>query len=518
MSEVAAAYERLREVDDPAITIAVLDEDVALAKAADAQRRALPLAGVPFMVKDNIDVLGLPTTAGCPSFAYMPPRSATAVARLEAAGAVAIAKTNLDQFATGLVGTRSPYGVPVNPRRPECVPGGSSSGSAVAVARDIVPFALGTDTAGSGRVPASLCGVVGLKPTRGWLSTVGLVPAVRSLDCVSVFARSVEQGWRVLNIAAGFDSDDPFSRAGVPVVPATRPLRVGQADDVDLKPFLAAGELMYGGPWVAERYAAVGAFIESAGDVDVVVASIILGGAKWSAVDAARAQEELARLRRQSEGTWAEFDAVVLPTVPWHPRLDEVAADPVGVNAELGRFTSFVNLLDLCAVALPGNRSVIAPAWADGVAAAVAAELGGESWSPVPEDTGDAVELAVVGAHLRGQPLHGQLTELGARLIATTTTAAAYRLHALAAQVPAKPGLARVAEGGAPIEVEVYALGAAEFGRFTASVPSPLCVGSIELIDGRWVRGFLCEPYGLAGAADITEFGGWRAYLDRRSD
>jgi allophanate hydrolase len=481
------------------------------------------------MVKDNIDVAGLPTTAGCPSFAYTPARSATAVARLEAAGAVAIAKTNLDQFATGLVGTRSPYGTPRHPTNPDLVPGGSSSGSAVAVARGIVPFALGTDTAGSGRVPASFCGIVGLKPTRGWISTAGVVPAVRSLDCVSVFARSVEECWRVAGVAGGFDPEDPLSsrRGGAPA-PA-RPLRVGVPPGldlasrgdrcvsdiaiIDLEPFLAAGELLYGGPWVAERYAAVGEFIEHAPDVDPIVAKVILGGAGWSAVDAAKAQERLAQLRRRTESTWAAVDALVLPTAATHPSLADVAADPVGVNTGLGALTSFVNMLDLCAVAVPENLTVVAPAWNDGVAAMLAAALCGEPWRP-PADAALEVEVAVVGAHLRGQPLHHQIETLGGRLVATAKTAPCYRLHALAGQTPAKPGLVRVHEGGSPIEVEVYALGVAEFGRLVAGIPAPPCIGEVELADGRVVRGFLCEPHGLAGAADITIYGGWRAYLE----
>jgi allophanate hydrolase len=527
--QLSAAYARLREAEDSAIAISVLDEDAARAKLG-ALDRDLPLFGVPFMVKDNIDVAGLPTTAACPSFAYVPTRSAAAVGRLEAAGAVAIAKTNLDQFATGLVGTRSPYGTPRHPTDPALVPGGSSSGSAVAVARGIVPFSIGTDTAGSGRVPASLCGIVGLKPTRGWISARGVVPAVASLDCVSVFAPSVETCWQVTGIAAGFDAEDPHSRhrphgLGVPA----RPFRVGVAGgldlagradrvvsevtDVDLSPFLAAGDLLYGGPWLAERYAAVGEFVTDAPDADPVVREIILAGAEWSAVEAARAKEHLARLRRATEPTWAEVDVIVLPTTPSHPTLTQVAADPVGVNTELGRFTSFVNLLDLCAVALPGNISVLAPAWADNIVATVAAALAGESWSPAVH-ADQEVELAVVGAHLRGQPLHGQLSALGARLVATAKTAPAYRLYALAGQTPPKPGLVRVADGGSSIEVEVYALPVAAFGRFTSSVPAPLCIGAVELADARVVRGFLCEPTGLVGATDITAFGGWRAYRE----
>jgi len=555
---VRRAYEALAKLE--AVVIGWVPEDMAMAMvSADVLDR--PLGGVPFVVKDNIDVAGVATTAGCPAYSYMPAESATVVQRLVAAGAIPVAKTNLDQFATGLVGTRSPYGTPANPFDRRRVPGGSSSGSAVAVACGAVPFALGTDTAGSGRVPAAFTGTVGLKPTRGWVSTQGVVPAVRTIDCVSVFALSVSDAWTVVESAAGFDAGDPFSRPrphpfGRPVptprvgVPRDVPVDAAALDalgggpviDVDLAPFLAAGRLLYGGPWVAERLAVLGDFLagEPSG-LDPTVREIILGAARWTAAELASAGYELARLRRLTEAVWSQIDVLLLPTVPGHPTIVEVAADPIGINADLGRYTTFANLLDLCAIAvpvglrngLPGGVCVVAPAWADDVAATVAARIHlatgglrgatarpliGGDWSPPAPAGADVtrqIDLAVVGAHLAGQPLHPQLLELGARLVKATTTTRDYRLYALRGTDPPKPGLVRVADGaGDEIEIEIYRLDADAFGRFVAAVPPPLCIGTVRTATGP-VTGFLCEPVAVAGALDITEDRGWRAYRAR---
>ncbi|MGO9872508.1 MAG: allophanate hydrolase [Acidimicrobiia bacterium] len=557
---VKRAYAALAQLESAVINF--VPEETALA-LADRDLDGLPLGGVPFVIKDNIDVAGVATTAGCPSFSYLPSESATVVQRLVEAGAIPVAKTNLDQFATGLVGTRSPYGIPLNPFDRTRVPGGSSSGSAVAVACGAVPFALGTDTAGSGRVPAAFTGTVGLKPTRGWLSTKGVVPAVRTLDCVSIFALSVEDAWAVAVLAAAFDPADPFSRRR----PAWHPLRspgprvgVGRGIDlasvldlpsalaqaagsaviqeIEVAPLLEAGRLLYGGPAVAERFAAVGDFLAAdPPGVDPTVREIILDANRWTASDAAVAGYELAHLRRVAEAIWEDIDVLVLPTVARHPTLAEVAADPVGVNAELGTYTTFANLLDLCAVAVPtGLRSglpqgvcVLAPAWADALAGAVASQihlatggLRGVVGRPVadtgwaPPRTSGGIDLAVVGAHLAGQPLHHQLTELGAVFVAATTTTSDYRLYALPDTVPAKPGLVRVAAGtGRAIEVEVYRLDAAGFGRFVAEVAPPLCIGTVRLPSGP-VAGFLCEPLAVEGAIDISEYGAWRAYRSVR--
>ena len=512
MSAVEEAYDLLESLDN--VVISWIPRERARTQLAAASG---PLAGLPFVVKDNIDVAGIPTTAGCPAYAYTPSVSATVVRRLEAAGAVPIAKTNMDQFATGLVGTRTPFGVARNPWDPTRIPGGSSSGSAVAVAAEAVPFALGTDTAGSGRVPAALTGIVGAKPSRGWLSTAGVVPAVRSIDCVSVFARSVHLAWDVLVAAGGFDATDPYSREfGASVVPASP--RIGRLEDIDVAPFLAAGRLLYEGPWVAERYASVGGFIADHRDeCDPTVASLILGASRFSAADAASAAYELAALRRQTDAVWADFDVLVLPTVIGHPTVASVAADPIAVNAALGTYTSFTNLLDQCGVAVPTGTvdglpvgvTVLAPAGHDAVAAHVAASIHGSPWRPPP----GGVELAVVGAHLRGMPLHHQLLDNGATLIETTVTTADYRLYALAETIPPKPGLVRVGDGeGAAIDVEVYRLSDEGFGRFVAAVPAPMCIGTVRLAD-RSVPGFLCEPRAIEGATDITHLGGWRAYM-----
>lgn len=546
---VEATLAALGSLDDPAVVIGgVLGESArAQAAALDAAEVAGPLHGVPFVVKDNIDVAGATTTAGCPSYGYAATADATVVARLRAAGAIPVAKVNLDQFATGLVGTRSPYGTPRNPIDPALVPGGSSSGSAVAVALGLVPFSLGTDTAGSGRVPAAFCGVVGFKPTIGRLPTTGIVPAVRRIDCASVFARSVAEARAVVDAAAGLHRADPWSRPpqtgpgvvrtiGVPSRLASLGLDRRAAEafaaavtaaeqagfalrEFDLSPFLDAGRLLYGGPIVAERWASVGTFLASdPPGTDPTVARIISGGMRPSAVDAYRAEYRLAHLRAVTGEVWSDLDAIVLPTTPGPVTVAEVAADPVGVNERLGTFTTFVNLLDLAALAVPSPGAgapygiqLVGPAWSDDALADAAAVLLGET-PEAPRVRPGEVALAVVGAHLTGMPLNHQLTSRGARLLHTRRTAATYRLFALEGTVPPKPGLARVAEGGAAIEIEVWALGERAFGSFVAEVPAPLGIGSLELDDGTWCKGFVCEPWALAEATDITGFGGWRAY------
>jgi allophanate hydrolase len=498
-------------------------------------------------VKDNIDVAGLPTTAGCPAFAYLPEASAPVVERLVAAGAAVVGKTNLDQFATGLVGTRSPYGALESPIAPGRVSGGSSSGSAVAVATGEADLALGTDTAGSGRVPAAFCGVVGLKPTPGWLSTTGVVPACRSFDCVSVFAADVATAAWGIETAAGYDPDDPWSRER-PTGAASRPVRrVGVPDlealagcdpevvaafadldlsafdavvEIDLGPYLEAGQLLYGGALVAERHAAVGAFVEAHPDeVDPTVGAIITAAGHLPASRLAADLERLAALRRASEAVWDDVDAVVVPTAPRHPTFEEVAADPIGVNAQLGRFTNGCNLLGWCAAAVPAGAradglpfgvTVLGPAWTDRAVWAAAAAIAG--MAPPPPHADGRVLLAVCGAHLDGQPLNHQLTSRRAHLVARTATAPAYRMVRLDTSPP-KPGVVRVTGGGAPLEVEVWSLDPTAFGSFVDEVPAPLVIGTVELADGTTVNGFLCEPHAADGADDITAHGGWRAFL-----
>ncbi|MGP4017334.1 allophanate hydrolase [Saccharopolyspora sp. 5N708] len=533
---VQRTYRRIAEVDRPEVWIDLRPESELLAEATSLAERAdsgeaLPLAGALVAVKGNIDVAGLPTTAGCPAYARTPDRDAPAVARLRAAGALILGTTNLDQFATGLVGTRSPYGAVRNAIDPERISGGSSSGSAVAVALGIADLALGTDTAGSGRVPAALNGVVGLKPTRGLISTDGVVPACRSIDCVTVFARTVPEAHRALEVMADAVPTTTLAapyRIGVPDLAELGDLAPGWARafadtaerfaaagaelvPVGLTPFREAADLLYQGAFVAERYTAVGEFVDAhPGDIDPTVAKIISASAGIAAHQVFADQARLAELATQAAAQLDGIDALLLPTTTQHPTLAAVAADPVGVNSDLGRFTNFANLLNMSALAIPAGLvdglpfgvMLVGAALQDAALARIAGLL---------DDGETPVQLAVAGAHLAGQPLNHQLTDRNARFVRTTTTAPTYRLHALDA-VPSKPGLVR-ANSGAAIEVEVWELSTAAFGSFAATVPAPMTIGVVELADGSTVRGFLCEPAALDGAQDITAHRGWRAYL-----
>lgn len=527
------------------VWISVRSEEDILSDLAKADP-ALPLYGIPFAVKDNIDVAGLPTTAACPAFSYNPGTSAEVVERLRAAGALLIGKTNMDQFATGLVGTRSPFGACSSVYGKEFISGGSSSGSAVAVASGLVAFSLGTDTAGSGRVPAAFNNLVGVKPTRGLISTRGVVPACASLDCVSIFANDVDDAMTVLDVAAGPSAADPWSRAFTPPPARTGPFRLGVPPrdqleffgdseaarlfeerverfraggavlvETGISDFLEAARLLYGGGWLAERDHAFGDFLRSHRDaVDPVVREVVLGAERLSARDVFEGFYKLQALRAKTEAVWGEIDALLVPTTPTIYRHDEIARDPILLNSRLGTFTNFVNLLDLCALAVPaGFRSdgvplgvtLVAPAHHDRILVEFAAGRFRRQ---------GLARVAVVGAHLSGQPLNGQLTERGARLIESTTTSPSYRLYALET-MPPKPGLVRVGSGGASIEVEVWEMPFEHFGSFVALIPPPLGIGSVELADGSWVKGFLCESLALETAPDITPFGGWRAYLNR---
>lgn len=545
-----------------------------VARLDPAQRATQPLWGVPFAVKDNIDVAGLPTTAACPAFAFTPALDAAVVVRLRAAGAIVLGKTNLDQFATGLVGTRSPYGEVPNAFVPAHVSGGSSSGSASVVARGLVPFALGTDTAGSGRVPAGFNNLVGWKPTPGRQDMAGVLPACRSLDVVSVFALTASDAALVATVMEGPLPGGPQQpgwlrsplRIGIPRIVQvdaaigydkgwTQALAQAEAMgatvvSVDLSPFEAVAALLYDGPWVAERYAVVQSLIEARPEtMDATVRAVIERAKGFDAVSTFKAQYQLEALAAQAAAVWQDIDLLMVPTAPTCPTRAAVAADPVGRNSELGRYTNFVNLLGLAALAmpvgftasgLPFGVTFIAPggsdaalagwghAWEDALPRIGLPGAGGHVLGAglrvareadrLPAATPAAVPtmlLAVVGAHLEGLPLHWQLTQRSARLVSRTRTAAQYRLHALPGTVPPKPGLARVADGeaGAAIEVEVYEVPQAAVGSFLALIPSPLGLGSVQLADGQWVHGFICEPWALAGAPDISAFGGWRAYL-----
>ncbi len=523
---------------------------------AGQRRVRYPLLGVPFAVKDNIDIGGEPTTAACPAFSHLAGRHAGVVQRLLDAGAVWLGKTNLDQFATGLVGTRSPYGRPSCVADHQYISGGSSSGSAVVVASGLLPFALGTDTAGSGRVPAGFNGLVGLKPTPGRVSTAGVVPACRSLDCVSIFAHTVDDAAAVLAVIEGPDADDDYSafapgaaalpsrlRVGVPVVPEldagigydatwAAALERVRADGhtlvpIDFAPLHAVADLLYDGPWVAERHAVVQDLLARQPDaLDPTVQRVIGRALGMTATDTFHAMYRLQALRRQLQSLWQQVDLLLVPTAPTHPRFDEVDADPVGVNARLGRYTNFVNLLGWCALALPAGRTAsglpfgVTAIAAGGLDAALARSW--RHWTVAPDAAPPALPspatepllpLAVVGAHLSGLPLNGQLLERGATLLEATTTAPCYRLYALPGPTPPKPGLQRVADGGQAIALEVWAMPQRAVGSFLALIPAPLGLGSIQLADGRQVHGFVCEAHGLTGARDVTAFGGWRAYL-----
>lgn len=554
-------------------------------RLATLDRASHPLWGVPFAVKDNIDVAGLPTTAACPAFAYTPERHASAVQRLLDAGAIVVGKTNLDQFATGLVGTRSPYGAVPNTFDAAFVSGGSSSGSASVVARGIVPFALGTDTAGSGRVPAGFNQIVGLKPTPGSVPMQGVLPACRTLDVVSVFALTVADAALVMSLMEGSDGGPVFQqharrpawlgqlgrplRVGVPALaevdgrlgfdaawaqalsqlqhPVNAPTAIERVP-VDMQPFFEVARLLYEGPWVAERHTVLQGLIAREPDaIDPVVRSVVAQAGRHDATSAFRARYALEMLRQQIAPLWEDIDVLMVPTAATCPTLAAVAAEPVLRNSELGRYTNFVNLLGLAALALPSGMSTsglpfgvtfIAPGGSDAALAdfglrwqaarsaegltlgatgrALSAEASAPAFAPLPA-AAPTLTLAVVGAHLQGMPLHGQLVERGCRLLARTHTAPRYRLHALPGSVPPKPGLARVAEGdgqdGVAIEVEVYEMPLAAVGSFLALIPPPLGLGSVELADGRWVKGFICEPAGLVGATDISHLGGWRAHI-----
>jgi allophanate hydrolase len=571
---VARTFARIREVDDPAIFIALREEKAVQAEAQVLYAKALqalPLYGVPVAIKDNIDVAGVPTTAACPAYAYTPSRDATVVARLKAAGALIIGKTNLDQFATGLVGARSPYGMPRNPLRRDLVCGGSSSGSAVAVATGIVPLALGTDTAGSGRVPAALNNIVGLKPSLGLLSTAGVVPACRSLDCVSIFALTAEDAFTALAALAGPDAADAYSRAiplGIMAAPPPR-LRIavprpadrifhGDSEsekafetalqivkglgaglvEIDLAPFFETARLLYEGPWVAERTAAVGDFIAKHPQaIHPVTRQIVAAGTSASAVELFGGLHRLAELRATAINALAGVDALMVPSIPRPCTVAELEADPIGPNAMLGTYTNFVNLLDLAGLACPVSLgaqgtpfgvTLLAPSGSDALLASVGAAMQARTGLPLGAlDKRDSpaeftastlrpgeVAIAVIGAHRSGMALNGELKAVGARYLETPSTAPDYQLFSLGDAEPRRPGLLRVAAGtGTTIELETWAVSMEGFGGFVAAIPPPLSIGSIRLADGRLVMGFLVEAQGLIGARNISSFGSWPAFI-----
>ncbi|MHC8494978.1 allophanate hydrolase [Thalassospira sp. SM2505] len=566
---IEEAFRRLDATNDPGIFIHTA-RDAALAAARElGSYDGRPLWGVPYVAKDNIDVLGMPTTAACPDFAYDATRDAFVVAQLRVAGAICLGKANLDQFATGLVGVRSPYPVPLNAVDPAIVPGGSSSGSAVAVAHGIATFSLGTDTAGSGRVPAALNSIVGLKPTLGAFSASGVVPACRTLDTISIFALNVSDAWDVFEVAAKYDPKDAYSRdfpamgglrSVVPTrvaVPNAKTLETFGDDiqashfhkdvkklselgcevtEIDFTPFYNVAKMLYEGAWVAERVAAVGSrLIEKPETIHPTTRAILEPGLKLSAADAFNGMYRLKDLARECEFAMAGIDAICVPTIPHFVSVEDITADPIGPNSRLGTYTNFVNLLDMCGIAVPtgarsdgrpGSLTILARKGEDAMVASLAARMedgmvGATSWDRaeplLPSDTvgADEIGMVVCGAHMSGLPLNPELTGRGARLIRKTKTAAKYSFYALAGGPPKRPGMVAMADGGAAIEVEVWALPKSEVGGFLTGIPSPLCLGSVELEDGTFEKGFLCESAGLVGATEITDLGSWRAFITK---
>jgi allophanate hydrolase len=578
---VEQIYAQIDVQGERPIWITVVPKEKNLARAREleaASRDRVPLYGIPFAVKDNLDVAGLPTTAACPAYAYQASSMATVVQRLLDAGAILIGKTNMDQFATGLVGTRSPYGICSSIFHEEYISGGSSSGSAVAVAKELVSFSLGTDTAGSGRIPAAFNQLIGLKPTRGWLSSTGLVPACRTLDCISVFAETCWDAAKVFQVVRGFDPSDSYSRIpgpgqgaapwtagefrfGIPnadaleffgddeaaacYAAAVRAMTElgGEAVVFDYEPFRATAELLYKGPWVGERLAAIQDFIEEhRPEMDPTVGQIIACAKQYSAVDAFQSAYRLEALRVETARTWKELDFLLLPTTPTQYTIAAVKESPIQLNSNLGYYTNFVNLLDLAAVAVPsGTKSnglpfgvtLIGKAFTDDALLMVGDRfhrkltktLGGSQrllsttpsmpQSPVPPG---CILMAVVGAHLSGQPLNWQLMQRQARLLRTTKTLPDYRLYVLPNSTPAKPGLIyEPGFSGPGIEVEVWAMPEDTVGSFIDAIPAPLSIGTLHLEDASKVKGFLCEPAGVVGAREITHLQGWRNYLMQKN-
>jgi len=530
----------------------------------------LPLYGIPFAVKDNIDALGWETTAACPDFVYKPIKNATVVQKLIDAGAILIGKTNLDQFATGLVGTRSPYGTVPNTFDPTYISGGSSSGSASVVARGLVCFSLGTDTAGSGRIPAAFNNIVGTKPTPGLVSTEGVFPACKSIDCVSIMSLTAADAGIVLDvmksneldrakeaqfhpipkqvsilrnririgipISCHFLDDGQYQKAFAKAIENAKDLDV-ELVQVDINPFINAGKLLYDGPWVAERFAVTEDFLKTNPDsFDPNVKQIIQSGASYSAAQGFRAIYQLKELEIEAKKSWAKCDVILVPSAPNHPTLEDIKNHPILKNSELGMYTNYVNLMRLCAVAVPAGFTdkgmpfgvtLVAQEGSDHALLKLAAQwqilfslsLGKSDTKATHTDLSvsgnnkDSIEIAVVGAHLKGMPLHSQLTERHARLIKSCKSAKSYHLFALPNTSPPKPGLVKSKANGVAIDLEVYAMPISEVGSFLGLIPTPLGLGNIELDDGSWVKGFICEPYAIEGAKDISDLGGWKAYI-----
>lgn len=575
LAVIDEVFARLQHINDAGIFIHLCDQEALRAEAAalgtyDPDK---PLWGIPFAVKDNIDVAGIETTAGCPAYAYRPDSDAFVVGKLRAAGALMVGKTNLDQFATGLVGIRTPYGAPLNAIDPLIVPGGSSGGSAVVVGHGAVCFSLGTDTAGSGRVPAALNNIVGLKPSLGALSATGVVPACRTLDTVSIFALTVDDAHAAFTVAQGFDAADAYSKtfAATDLSAPAPKLRIGvpdaasiefygdgvQADafqrdcqrltemgaiveNIDFTPLFQIADMLYQGAWVAERYTVIDALLTHDPDALFPVTREIIGEAQnMSAAQAFQGFYRLADLKRRAAPILSDLDMLCVPTIPRFYTVSDLAADPIGPNARLGRYTNFVNLLDMCGIVVPtaarcdgrpGSVTLLSTSGRDTDIAGIARQFEadcprnlGATQHPLPQPTALAaarssqIELAVCGAHMAGLPLNSELTDRGGQFVRSAATAPHYQFYALAGGPPARPGLLRSkAANSAAIALEVWSLPKSALGDFMAGIPAPLGIGSIELSDGSWVKGFLCEAIGTDGADDITHLGDWRRYLNQK--
>ncbi|MDP4624888.1 MAG: allophanate hydrolase [Akkermansiaceae bacterium] len=554
-------WETIRDDNDGGIFILKASWEDVLAQIEGLDSEA-PLYGVPFVAKDNIDVKGMPTTAACPEFSYDPEEPATVIRLLQEAGAVCFGKTNLDQFATGLVGVRTPHGAPKNGFDEEYLPGGSSCGSAIAVAKGLVAFSLGTDTAGSGRVPAAFNDLIGLKPSLGYISTRGVVDACKSLDCVSVFAHTCDDADEVLLVAGKYDAEEAWSRkppekwkrfSGKPKmgVPRRQDLQFfgwdaaedlfdeaieqfegldAEVVEISLEPFLKAAKLLYEGPWVTERYVGIREFIETKPEaVFPVTRQITEGGKTPLASDFFEARYKLAECKRLADQEMAKVDFIITPTTPRNYKVAEVLAEPVKLNSILGTYTNFMNLLDYSALALPAGMYEGRLPWGVTIFAHVGMDrallelgsmyeqmIGRQKAAYFGLDGFDEVPIVVCGAHLEGMPLNWQLTKRGGTFLAKMKTEDCYRMYLVPAGdgMPDRPALVRVGKGqGVAIDCEVWSLSTEAFGDFTSMIPAPLGIGKVLMQEGVIHCGFIAEAIAMEGARDISEFGGWRGYV-----
>ena len=573
---IEQVFDKIDEVNDPGIFITLFDKDALLedAKQLGEFDPSKPLWGVPFAIKDNIDAEGYETTAACPAYAYTPEEDAFLVKELKKAGALLIGKTNLDQFATGLVGVRTPYGAPLNSIDPKIVPGGSSGGSGVAVGHGIVSFSLGTDTAGSGRVPAALNNIVGLKPTLGAFSASGVVPACRSIETVSIFALTVEDAYTAFEVANSYDPDDAYARE-IALRPLTQPksdLVVGIPSqssikfmgdkaqeasfydsvdvlksqgytiiEIDFEPFYEIANMLYYGSWVAERYTVIEDLLEKDPNAILpVTKKIITLAESRSAADAFKGFYKLKELSRLVEPQLDAVDILCVPSIPTFYSVDDLENDPITPNNNFGTYTNFVNLMDMCGIAVPtpsrsdgrpGSVTLLAPKGEDALVASVglsieaegARNLGATDWAfsssvELAETAKDTITIAVCGAHMDGLPLNKDLLSRGACFAEKVASAPDYKFYALAGGPPYRPGMVRCEAGqGVEVEMELWELPISQFGSFMQTIPSPLGIGTLKLSDGRAVKGFICEAEGVKDAEDISEMKSWRRYLDQRS-